>query len=148
MYRYRGAGLDNVYLVNGYTTRELPSGEEAVSIHNLKGLHAAIAGELAGMSGPMDGKTFRFLRKYADMAQRAVAQVLGKTELSVSNWERGVHDVPVSAGELMRALVREILSGNAELKKMVERCNQLDRNIRELERLQFTDTEDGWQRAA
>lgn len=148
MYRYRGVGLDNVYLVNGYTTRKLSSGEEAVSIHNLKGLHAAIACEIAGMSGPMNGQTFRFLRKYADMAQRGVAALLGRSELTVSNWERDVHEVPIAAAELMRALVREIISGNAELKKAVDRCNQIDRQARRQERLRFTDTGDGWKRAA
>ncbi|WP_426664089.1 helix-turn-helix domain-containing protein [Rhodanobacter aciditrophus] len=148
MYCYRGVGLDNVYLQNGYTTRTLSSGEEAVSIHDLEGLHAAIARELVEMSGEMDGKIFRFLRKYADMAQRAVAELMDVTVLTVSNWERDVHPVPTAAALLLRGLVKEILSGNAELKKAVDRCNQLDRKMRELERLQFADTEHGWQRAA
>jgi len=149
MIPYRGAGLDNVYLSNGYTVRTLPSGEEAISIHNLEGLHRAIAIELAGRQGKMDGQTFRFLRKFTDMGQRAIGDVLGVSELSVSNWERGKHEIPGSAAEWLRGFVRELATGNASLKAAVERHNHLDREIRQMEaQLAFEETNDGWQRQA
>jgi len=149
MIRYRGVGLDNVYLSNGYTTRKLPSGEEALSIHNLQGLHKAIAVELSMQTGEMDGKTFCFLRKFADMGQRAIGEVLGTQEQTVSTWERGISRVPGSAAEWLRAFVRELTSGNASLQEAVDRYNHLDRERRVVEeKLSFEETQDGWQLAA
>ena len=40
-YQYRHCGLENVYLVNGYTIKDSPYGE-AISIHDMDGLHRAI----------------------------------------------------------------------------------------------------------
>lgn len=149
MIPYRGAGLDNVYLSNGYTVRTLSSGEEAISIHDLDGLHRAIAVELACRQAPMDGQTFRFLRKFADMGQRTLGDVLGVSELSVSNWERNKHDVPGAVAMLLRAFVRELATGNADLKAAVERCNHLDRELRQTEaQIAFEETSRGWQRQA
>lgn len=149
MILYRGAGLDNVHLSNGYTVRVLASGEEAISIHNLEGLHKAIAEELAGRQGKMDGQTFRFLRKFSDMGQRAIGDVLGVSELSVGNWERNKHDVPGAAAEWLRALVRELTTGNAALREAVDRYNHLDRKMRTLEaELSFEESNGEWQRKA
>lgn len=146
---YRGAGLENVYLQNGYTKRALSSGEEAISIHNLEGLHKAIATELSSRSGQMDGRTFRFLRKFADMGQRAIGEVFQVSEVTVSTWERGVSPVQGAAAEWLRALVRELVTGNASVKNAVERYNHLDRELRQIEsNLSFEETGDGWQRAA
>jgi putative transcriptional regulator len=149
MIPYRGAGLDSVYLSNGYTVRVLPSGEEAISIHNLEGLHKAIAIELAGRQGQMDGQTFRFLRKFTDMGQRAIGDVLGVSELSVSNWERAKHDVPGAAAEWLRGFIRELTTGNAALKDAVDRYNHIDREVRQIEtRIAFEETNGDWQRQA
>ncbi|HKT30696.1 hypothetical protein [Dyella sp.] len=147
MIRYRGAGLDNVYLVNGYTKHTLKSGEEAISIHNLEGLHKAIATELAGRVGDMDGATFRFLRKYADMGQRAFGDLVGSSENTVSNWERSVTPVPGGYAELLRALVRELVSGNAAIAQAVDRYNHLDRERRKVE-LNFSEVNGDWALAA
>lgn len=148
MIRYRGAGLDNVYLVNGYTKHTLKSGEEAISIHNLEGLHKAIALELASQVGEMEGSVFRFLRKYVDMGQAAIARILGSTEGTVSNWERGVvAPVPGASAEFLRALVREHLSGNAALIDAVEAYNHLDREVRKRD-INFTEENGEWLRAA
>lgn len=141
---YRGAGLDNVYLVNGYTTHVLSSGEEAISIHNLEGLHKAIANELACQVGEMDGSSFKFLRKFADMGQRALGDLIDVGESTVSNWERGNSPIPGAAAMLLRALVREMISGNAALTEAVERYNDLDRE-RSARQLKFAELDGDWQ---
>jgi DNA-binding transcriptional regulator YiaG len=147
MIHYRGAGLDNVYLVNGYTTHAMASGEEAISIHNLEGLHKAIASALASQVGEMDGQTFRFLRKYIDMGQRAIGGILGATENTVSNWERGQCKVPGASAELLRGVVREHVSGNASLIHAVNAYNQLDRELRKQE-FSFEESNGQWGLAA
>lgn len=147
MILYRGAGIDGVHLENGYTRRTLKSGEEAISIHDLEGLHKAIASELANRSGPIDGQAFRFLRKYADMGQRALGEFLGVQEQTVSNWERDLTPVPGAAAMIVRGLVREIVSGNAELLAAVERYNHLDRERQQAD-MNFVEIDGGWRLAA
>ena len=36
LYRYKGCGLDNVYLQNGYTVSRLQSGDEVISIEDIE----------------------------------------------------------------------------------------------------------------
>jgi DNA-binding transcriptional regulator YiaG len=146
LYRYRGCGLDNVYLVNGVSCRKLASGEEAIAIEDIEGLHRAISLWLVESDASMDGPQFRFLRKELDMSQRQIAQLLGVTEQTVSLWERARSPVPQPADILLRALMKEMLNGHVELKAMIERFNKLDREARALEsHLNFIkEADDGW----
>lgn len=144
LYRYRGCGLDNVYLQNGYKKIELRSGEEAVTIEDIEGLHCAIALAVVDGGSALDAQTFKFLRKELDMSQRQVAGMLDVEEQTVSLWERARSPVPQHADLLLRALAKEKLSGNAELAKMIERFNSLDREARELEnQIAFSKELDG-----
>jgi DNA-binding transcriptional regulator YiaG len=146
LYRYRGCGLDNVYLVNGYTSRKLRSGEEIVAIEDIAGLHRAIALMLIESAPALDGKQFRFLRKELELSQRAVALILGNDEQTISLWERRTEPVPQPADLVLRALAKETLSGHPELKKLIERFNSLDREQRAIElQLKFEkEADDGW----
>ena len=146
LYRYKGCGLDNVYLLNGYVISRLKSGEDVVVIEDLEGLHRAIAMNIVESSYPLDAKTFRFLRKELDMSQKQVAQINGVDEQTVSLWERARIPVPQSAELLLRALAGETMKGHSELKKLIERYNSLDREARALEhQLEFLKkADDGW----
>lgn len=145
LYRYKGCGLENVYLVNGYSVRKLGSGEEAVAIEDIEGLHKAIALHVVESSAPLTAKTYKFLRKELGMSQRQVAQIQGVEEQTVSLWERAQQPVPQSADVILRALTKEKLSGHPELAKLIERFNALDRQARELEAIEFQkEQNDGW----
>lgn len=133
LYRYKGCGLDNIYLQNGYTVSKLQSGDEVISIEDIEGLHCAIALVIADSAAALDAKTFKFLRKELDMSQRQVAQMLDVEEQTVSLWERARHPLPQHADLLIRALIKEKASGNAELSKLIQRFNALDRQTRALE---------------
>lgn len=148
MFRYKGCGLDNVYLVNGYSMRKMRNGDEAVAIEDMEGLHRAIALNIVESPAPLEAKTFRFLRKELDMSQRQIAQVLGLEEQTVSLWERGNNAVPQHADIVLRTLTKETLSGHPELMNLIERFNSLDREAREIEaNLQFQkEADDGWSR--
>ncbi len=152
LYRYKGCGLDHVYLVNGYEIKKNAKGEDVVRVEDIDGLHSAIAMHIVESSAPLDGKTFRFLRKERDMSQRQVAMILGCEEQTVSNWERGQVQLPQSADLFLRALTKESLSGRPELQKLIELFNKLDRDLRANEReMSFSRAaNDGWelQRAA
>ncbi len=150
LYRYMGCGLDNVYLRNGYSVRTAESGEEFVNIENIDGLHRAIAKGIIDSAPSLDAKTFKFLRKELDMSQRQIAAIVGVEEQTVSLWERAKNPIPQHAEILLRALVKETISGNAELKKLITKFNSLDREVREMEAsIELERDPDGsWQRFA
>ncbi|HET6632020.1 MAG TPA: helix-turn-helix domain-containing protein [Rhodanobacteraceae bacterium] len=133
MYRYKGCGLDNVYLRNGYTSGRTKSGEEVVSIQDVDGLHCALATAIIDSPSSLDAKTFKFLRKELDMSQRQLAHIFDVEEQTVSLWERARTPVPQQVDLLLRALVKETMSGNAELRAMIQRFNSLDRAARAAE---------------
>ena len=139
MFRYPGAGLPNIYLRNGYDIRETPYGE-AVAIEDVEGLHRAIARDIAFDVAPgivMSGAEFRFLRKELDLSQKRVGALLGVAEQTVSLWERASLDVPVYADVIVRALMREYLSGDAELQKLIHEMSERDRQERDTARREF-----------
>lgn len=70
------------------------------------------------------------------MSQRQIAAMAGVTEQTVSLWERG-GEITESAARLLRILVKETLTDNAEVRAMVERFCALDRELRAAEQLEF-----------
>lgn len=147
MLHFPTCGLDNVYLLNGYHYGRTGNGEEVLVIQDLIGLHKAIAQAIVETSSPLDAKTFKYLRKHMDMAQRQVAEMLGVSEETVSLWERARQPVPKSADLILRTLVKEKCSGNAELVRLVERYNELDRDDHE-QTLRLQLNEASWRSAA
>lgn len=144
---FTDCGLDNVYLVNGFHYGQTGNGEEVLVIQDLTGLHVAIARVVTESPQQLDAKTFKFLRKHLDMAQRQIAEVLGVTEESVSLWERARQPVPKYADLILRTLVKEKCSGNAELVRAIERYNELDRDEHE-DQLRLQLDQDAWREAA
>lgn len=144
LYRYKGCGLDNVYLQNGYAVNTLRSGEEVISIEDIEGLHCAIASAIVDSASALDARTFKYLRKELDMSQRQVAQMFDVDEQTVSLWERARNPVPQHADLMLRTLVKEKMSGNAELRNLIQRFNSIDRDIRAAEaKIEMHKDQDG-----
>jgi DNA-binding transcriptional regulator YiaG len=146
MYQYTGCGLNYVFLKNGFTEQVTPYGV-GVSIHDLKGLHRAIAMDVVENRPELSPDEFRFLRKELEFTQTSLGQMLGRDAQSIAKWEKGEIDIPVMAANFLRAIYRERAKGNAELEKMINRLNSLDRELYEV-RLLLTETGEGWHRAA
>ena len=142
--RYTGCGLENVFLRNGFQVYEGKDGEERVLIQDLEGLHRAIAAAVASSPAPLDAKTFRFLRKEQDMSQRQIAAILGVEEQTVSGWERARYPIPQSADLVLKGLTNECLNGNAELGRMIERFNSLDRDTRAMGAIELAQADGHW----
>src|SRR5690606_37742785 len=136
MYHYTESGLRNVWLANGYKIRNV-GGQEAVAIHDVDELHAAIGRNLARKSR-LTGTELRFLRKEMGLSQKRLADMLGSTEQTVSLWERR-GKIPVGYDRLVRAFYLEFLDGNVKLQEMVERLIDLDG--KEVGKAIFEDTE-------
>lgn len=143
MYHYTECGLDNVWLVNGYSIEEI-DGEEFVSFVDADELHAAI-GRCLAEKATLTSAELRFLRKEIGMSQRALALFLGTTEQTVSLWERGAN-VPDGEARLLKALYLEKIDGNVKIAELLERLTELDSKVQE--KLIFQDTDSGWRMAA
>ena len=145
MYHYQECGLRNVWLVNGYDMHTTPYGD-GVSIHDIEGLHRAIARGLVNKAAKLTGSELRFLRKQMGLSQAKLALILGNEDQTVALWEkRGTQ--PKIADRFVRALYREFVEGNAHIRDMIDLLVDADREERE-ERINFVQGSQGWKVAA
>ena len=147
MYQYRGAGLDNVYLKNGYRVVEYGN-ETATSVEDVPGLHRAITETLLSKPTELTGKEFRFLRIEMDMAQHTLAEILKVGEQSLRQWENGkTKKIPGSAERLMRIYAgQRILHQDGMIAKLLEQLAELDHQA--IKKMCFEETQNGWAEAA
>ena len=113
-YQYTECGLDNIYLVDGFTFVDRPSGRE-VKITNIDGLHEVIGKMLITDKKNLSGKEIRFLRQEMLMSQAVLAKLLEVAEQTVLRWEKGKADIPKPAETLIRLLYREHIKASRGL---------------------------------
>lgn len=138
-YRYTESGLTNVWLANGYTIRKTKHGE-GVSIHDMDGLHRALARALS-KKPRLTGTEVRFLRKEMGLSQRGLGELLGVTDQAVSLWERK-GQLPKTADRLLRLIYLEHDRGNAPIRSTIERINDMD--AQEREQIIAEEAKGGW----
>src|SRR5262249_58672346 len=125
-YHYTESGLDNVYLIDGYTVHKTPYGK-GVSIQNTEGLHRAIGKWLIAQPRPLNGAELRFIRTEMELTQRALAGIIGAEEQTLRLWEKNRDKfMPATAERLLRALYSEALGNNVHIKRMLEKLAALD----------------------
>lgn len=127
MHHYTECGLDNVWLSNGYRTKQTGYGT-AVAVDDADGLHAALATNLIQKRGRSTGKEFRFLRLVLGLSQGGVAKLQGVQEQSVSLWER-TGKVPKANDTLLRMLAQEKVVGNCSVTDVIDRINTVERLV-------------------
>jgi DNA-binding transcriptional regulator YiaG len=138
-YHYTESGLTNVWLANGYTVRKTKYGEGA-SIHDVDGLHRALAQALANKPH-LTGAEVRFLRKEMGMSQRGLGELLGVTDQAVALWERKGR-LPKTADRLLRLIYVEHDKGNAPIVSFIQRINDLDQQ--DQEQIIAEEAQGGW----
>jgi len=141
MYQYTACGLDNIWLKNGYEISESPDGR-GVSIHDLDSLHKLIAEGVVNKPAPLNGKEFRFLRMEMDLSQKAVGDLMDKTDQMIARWEKGSNAVPVLADVAIRNLYMESI-GKTPIAGLLKELSHLDRQIHEL-KIELEETQQGW----
>lgn len=145
MYHYTDCGLRNVWLANGYRRAKTPYGA-GIAIEGVPALHRAIGLWLAKKPGRLSGAEIRFLRKELDLSQKALAEIVGQTEQTVSLWERRGR-IPKTADRFIRALYRETAEGNARIREIVARLAAKDAKDSE-DRATFARKARQWKMAA
>jgi len=145
MYHYQESGLNNIWLVNGYTTLDDPEYGRCVSITDVFGLNKAIAHNLIYNKPTLSGEEFRFLRKELDLSQKALADLIGKDEQSVARWEKS-GKAPKWADRMLRACLIEFYGEATGILELIARIKDIDE--KEQEKELFKDYDSGWKRAA
>ena len=108
-YRYTESGLDNV-IIHGVSFIKDDAGEQVVTIHNIAGLHRAIATAIVMKPVIMSGKELRFLRTEMGMTQAELAAIVHREPLAISRWERGeVEQIDTNAETVIRLHAKEML---------------------------------------
>lgn len=102
-YRYKECGLDNIYLMNGFTI-ETVDGEDYVSIESVDQLWKAIGLNLVTTKKTLSPKEIRYLRGQMDKTQAEVASLLRVDDQTVARWEKGKVPLAGTADIAFRAL--------------------------------------------
>lgn len=98
---YRGAGLDGIYLCNGFEREEI-DGEWFTYIEDVEGLHRAIGLHLVEAHKELAPREIRFLRNAMDVTQADLARLLGVDTQTVARWEKGQTTMPGPADRYFR----------------------------------------------
>lgn len=106
MHHYRECGLQNVYLANGYREVDTQYGR-GISIEDVEGLHLAIARDLVDSNPVLSGPEVRFIRKFLELTQVQLAELLGVEDQSVRRWEK-LARVPKQADHGVRLVFRDL----------------------------------------
>ena len=128
MHHFTDGGLQNVWLVNGYTLLKTPYGQ-AVSIHDMDGLAQAICLALTDKHGVLSGKELRYVRQAGmSLSQPVLGRMLGVDGQSVARWEKTGH-VPKWADKLLRVVYTAHANGDEPVRKAVERAITVERLV-------------------
>ena len=137
-YHYVASGLDNVYLLNGFTVEEDPDYGCLVTFHKPDMLHRAIAIGIIEGGKPLNAKEFKFLRRMMKLTQKTLASNFGVDTQTIANYEKGITQIPKTSSDVFKAnyllsilpedvrasVIREIIRAD---KKKFSKCTQIER---------------------
>lgn len=101
-----------MWLANGYTGHT-PDGP-GIAIHDVEGLHRAIAHGIVNKGGRLTGTELRFLRQEMRLSRAKLATMLGNEAQTLALWEKQGSQ-PKIADRFIRAIYRELNEGNAQI---------------------------------
>jgi DNA-binding transcriptional regulator YiaG len=151
-YHYKMCGLDDVYLLNGFTPKETAYGS-GVTVSDVDGLHRAIGFLLVKERKTLSPKELRFLRKEMSLTQAGLGLKIGQSDQQVARWEKGESEIPGPAERLIRILY---VMTYVPAKKRAPLLNSLLRQLDMLTkadqtntpRLLLVETNGAWRKAA
>ena len=132
---YTACGLDDVYLVNGFT-RELVDGEEYLTIEDLDGLWKAIGLSLMSRK-VLAPKEIKFLRDHMGLTQAQLGARLRVSDQTIARWEKGeTQPIPGAADLVLRVLFLASAAAQPEGGKILTALNDLLEKIIERDEAQ------------
>lgn len=146
---YTACGLDDVYLLNGFSVEETDYGR-GVAVESGDELHAAIADHLVMHRKRLSAREFRFLRRQMDMTQAELAGRLGLDAQTIARYEKaetaiaGPADLAVRFVYILWALPADARRTVAEaLKALLDTDEPVETGP-----ARFISTDRGWREAA
>ena len=127
-YHYKECGLDNIFLLNGFTLEDV-DGEEYVSIDNVDGLWKAIGINLVAKQKTFSPSEIRFLRSQMDLTQAELAKFLRVDDQTVARWEKKHCKMPGPADLALRFLFLSSEVAQPEGGEIVQRAHELIKEI-------------------
>jgi DNA-binding transcriptional regulator YiaG len=100
-FHYKLCGLDDIYLLNGFTIEESEYGR-GVAIHDARELHKAIGEHLILHRKALSRREIRFLRKEIGLTQDELGKALKVTGQTIARYEKGETLIPGPAEQLLR----------------------------------------------
>lgn len=151
-YHYTECGLDNIYLVNGFTIEKLENGEEAIHIHDIHKLHYVIGNSLVFKRGLLTGKEVQFIRRTMDLSQTALGKLLGVEYQSVLGWEKNKNPISKTADHFLKMIFFTYLEKDKDSSayKMINEISDLDINDAQStkqNKIEFQEKNDKWEAA-
>jgi len=144
-YQYIESGLDNVWISGGFEIVKSPYGD-SLRIKDVDGLHKCIANCLVHKPELLTGREFRFLRVELDLSQATMAEIFGRDERTIREWETGQDPVKEPANRLVRFIYKQRFTPDAnfeELSKSIRKLQALDRKVHEM-KFERKNAEKGW----
>jgi DNA-binding transcriptional regulator YiaG len=129
---YKGCGLDDVYLLNGFELK----GDGCV-IHDMDGLHTAIGLHIVTKRKVITPKELRFLRNQMDLSQRELGDIIGQSSQQVARWEKGQSEIPGPAERLVRFIFLMGAMPKDEREKLMD---DLRGKLKEMSKVDETST--------
>lgn len=149
-FHYTACGLDDVYLLNGFTIHKTEYGT-GVSIKELDELHRAIGLHLVMHRKALSPKEFRFLRKQLDLTQGELADRLGVDGQTVARYEKGDTGISSPSDRLLRVIYVLSSMPEAERSRLLTEAMDMLRQAEDEVRphpAYFKSTKKGWLEAA
>lgn len=126
MHHYKDCGLDYVWLRNGFEYRDTSHGR-LVRIHDMAGLHAAIARWIVLNPARLRGQEVRFLRSMLRLSQEGFGKLLDQSRATVARWEGEPNKaITVSSDRWLRVVYAKRAEGDDAVCKLVDLLTELD----------------------
>lgn len=141
MIRWDDMGLKDVWLANGYERVKTPYGS-GLRFDDVGGLTRAVCLALARKPGKLTGVEFRYLRSAGmELSQASLGKLMGIDAQSIARWEKSGR-VPKWANRMIRLVFEAHADGNAAIRRVVNRINDVDRLVHQ--RIVLEQSPKGW----
>lgn len=144
MYHYTECGLDNIYLLNGYTITTY-DGEECLSIHNVDALHHSIAVYITACARNLTPKEFKYLRLEMNFSQKTLSEKFGVDVQTIARWEKNQTPIPRTADILIRAFYMDFKQKEVHVSSISELIAEHTETEIPLAQLRLNPNEQRWQ---